>query len=246
MTANASHGSLLEGTIAAGRLELDASHGSEMALKGTAESARLSASHGSELPLEGLAIRDAEVEVSHGSTVSIHSESEKGVKAVVEHASTLSGEIRGGLVELDAEHGARATLKGAAGTAKVTGGFSSTLQLRDLTVEVAEVELSHGATATVHATKKLDYDVEFASRLKYLGNPEIGRSSKSHGASAGSAGPDDRPDDGTEKPANADRERQRTSLRARWDGDGFYSISLGSWREAAKPSWSARRRITRQ
>ncbi len=236
LTANASHGSLLEGTIAAGRLELDASHGSEMALKGTAESARLSASHGSELPLEGLAIRDAVVEVSHGSTVSIHSESEKGVKAVVEHASTLAGEIRGGLVELEAEHRSRVTLKGSAGTAKITGGFSSTLQLGGLTVEVAEVELSHGATATVHATKKLDYDVEFVSRLKYLGNPAIGKSSKSHGASAGSAGPDDRPDDGAERPAGADRDRQRASRRARWDGDGFFSISLGSWRGTDHPA----------
>ena len=81
LAAKLSHGSLLEGTIAAGRLTLEALHGSIVDLKGTADSARLVAAHGSELALEGLAIRDAEVDLAHGATASIHSESDR--KSVV-------------------------------------------------------------------------------------------------------------------------------------------------------------------
>ena len=82
-----SHGSLLEGTIAASRLALEASHGSVVDLKGTADSARLTATHGSELPLEGLLIRDAEVEISHSSTAAIHAEPEKRLRAEIHTAA---------------------------------------------------------------------------------------------------------------------------------------------------------------
>jgi serine/threonine-protein kinase len=222
------HGSLLEGTIAAGRLELDASHGSEVDLKGTAESARFTASHGSELPLEDLIVHDLEVDLSHGATASIHSESEKGLKAAIHHGSTLAGVLRGGTVDLEAGHGARATLKGSARTAKISGGHSSRLPLGELAVEAADVHLSHGSTATVRATGKLDYHLEFSSSLKYYGNPAIGASSKSHGSSARALGPDDRPDDGAEKIRDAVRARPRVPGRSGGD-DEFISINLWSW-----------------
>jgi eukaryotic-like serine/threonine-protein kinase len=234
LTAKASHGSFLEGTIAAGRLVLDASHGSEMDLKGTTDSARLEAAHGSTLPLDGLVIRDAEVELSHGSTAWIHSESEKGLRAEIHHGSTLAGVIRGGTVDLEAGHGARAILKGSARTAKVNGGHSSEFRLGGLAVETANVHLGHSSSATVRAANKLDYHLEFSSSLKYHGSPTIGASSKSHGSSARAVGPDDRSDEAAEKAAEdalqSRRDRRRAAAeRPGRDGNDLISINLGSW-----------------
>ncbi len=232
LAANAMHGSLLEGTVAAGRLVVDAAHGSEVDLKGTAETAHLTAAHGSELPLDGLVVGDAEVELSHGATASIHSESDKGLKAEIHHGSNLAGVVRGVTVDLEAEHGARAALKGSARTAKITGGFSSEFSLGGLAVETADVHLGHSSTATVRATKKLDYDLGFSSSLKYHGSPVIGRSSKSHGSSARAINPDDRSDDAAQRAADealeAGRNRRRAS-RAGRDGDEVITISLRSW-----------------
>ncbi len=223
-----SHGSFLEGTIAAGRLAVQATHGSVADLKGTAASARLEASHGSELPLEGLAIRDAEIELSHGSTAWIHAEPEQGLKAKIHHGSTLAGDVRGGTVDLEAEHGARVILKGSGRTAKVVGGHSTKFLLGGLAVEAADVRLGHGSSATVRAANKLDYHVESSSSLRYHGSPTIGASSKSRGSSARAIGPDEVSDKAAEEAREAGRDRRRAA-RTGWDGDRWITINLGSW-----------------
>ncbi len=225
-TANASHGSLLEGTVKVGRLVLEASHGSEVDLNGTAGSARLVAEHGSDLDLDELVVHDTEAEISHGATATIHAEPEKSLKAEVNHGGTLLGVVRGGTVELEAGHSAHANLKGSARSARIEGTFSSELSLGGLAVEEAEVQLGHASTATVNAARKLDYDLEFSSNLKYLGNPAIGRSSKSHQSSARAAGPDE--GEKAEAANKAGQERRRSS-RARWDGDELVTITLRSW-----------------
>jgi serine/threonine-protein kinase len=232
LTAKTSHGSLLEGTIAAGRLVVDASHGSEVDLKGTAESARLEASHGSELMLEGLVVGEAEIQLAHGATASIRSESDKGLKAEIHHGSTLAGTVRGGTIDLEAEHGARAIFKGSARTARVNAGFSSRLLLSGLAIEAADVHLGHGSTAAVRAASKLDYRLEFSSQLKYHGSPAIGTSSRSHGSSARAVGADDRSDEAEDKDVEdairAGRDRRRAARTSR-DGDRLISINRGSW-----------------
>ena len=231
--ARANHGSLLEGTLAAGRLVLHASHGSEVALKGTAETTRLVAAHGSELSLEGLTLRDAEIQLSHGSTATIDAEPESSLKAEIHHGSTLAGEIQGGTVEVEAGHGSRASLKGSARMARLTGSFSSRLPLGELTVEGADVHLGHGSSATVHATSKLDYHLEFSSSLKYLGNPTIGTSSKSHGSSARTIRPGD---DAAKNAGEAGQDRRRPTGRALSErrGDEIITIDLRSWGDGGR------------
>src|SRR5262249_8846094 len=151
-------------------------------------------------------------------------------KAEVHHGSNLTGVVKGGEVHLEAGHGAEATLKGSARSAKITGNFSSSLQLGGLAVEAADVHLGHSSSATVNATSQLDYHLEFSSKLKYPGKPVIGTSSKSHGSSAGTIGPDDEAEKEAEAAAEADRERRRTSrtVRAGRDGDELITISLRS------------------
>jgi hypothetical protein len=149
----------------------------------------------------------------------------------VNHGSTLAGVIQGGTVELEAGHGSRVALKGSARTAKLTGNFSSRLPLGELTVEGADVRLSHGSSATVRATNKLDYRLASSSSLKYHGNPTIGTSSTSQGSSAGAVRPgDDRPADGTRKAVEAELEagqgRRRPAGTARSGGDGDQIITI--------------------
>ncbi len=234
--ARLSHGSVLEGTLAAGRLALDATHGSEIALKGTAETTRLVAAHGSELPLEGLAFRDAEIQLSHGATATIDAKPEKELKAELHHGSTLTGVIQGGTVELEAGHGSRASLKGSARTARLTGNFSSQLPLGELTLEGADVHLGHGSSATVNATSKLDYHLDFSSNLKYHGNPTIGTSSKSHGSSARTIRPGD---EAAEKPSAARQDQRRPSGTARSArrGDEIITIDLRSGGNGGRTIW---------
>ncbi len=235
--ATASHGSVLEGTIAAGRVLLQATHGSEVALKGTTDTARLDGAHGSQFPLSGLVMRDAEIQLSHGSTAAINAKPEKGLKAVVHHGSTLAGVIQGGTLELEADHGSRATFDGSAQVARLNGSFSSQLPLGNLTVEVADVHLSHGSSATVQATTKLDYRIEFSSNLKYGGNPAIGASSTSHGSSARAIRPgEDRAEKGAAAmPAPGQGlSGSAAKARAQWDGNEMITIDLMSWGDGGR------------
>ena len=105
------HGSLLEGTIGAGRVDFDLMHGSEMVLKGTALTAKLDAQHGSQFLLEGLAIRDAEIHLQHGSKATITARSETDLKAAIYHGSTLNGVIHQGKIGLVAAHGSHVDLE---------------------------------------------------------------------------------------------------------------------------------------
>jgi hypothetical protein len=208
-----------------------------MGLKGTTDTARLDAAHGSQFPLSGLVMRDAEIQLSHGSTATINAKPDKGIKADVHHGSTLAGVIHGGTLDLKAEHGSRATLDGSAQVARLNGSFSSELPLANLTVEVADVHLSHSSSATVQATNKLDYHIEFSSTLKYGGNPAIGTSSSSHGSSARAIRPgEDRAEKGAAAmPAPGQGlSGSAGKARAQWDGNEMITIDLMSWGDGGR------------
>ena len=188
-TAKASHGSLLEGTIAAGPLALEASHGSEVELKGTADPARLIASHGSELPLEGLVIRDAEVEVSHGATATIHAEPEKRLKAEIRSRRHAVRSRPG------RDHRARgrataprAILKGSARAVKSSGASPASSRWAGWP---SRPPTSNWATLLGDRPRR--EEARLSGRVlvaaQYLGNPAIGRSSKSHAHPPGQSAP---------------------------------------------------------
>ena len=85
--ATVHHGSVLDGTIAAGALRLEATFGSEVALKGTAEDARLEADYGCRLPLDRLAVRTADVRLDYGSTATIDAKTRLDYR--LDHGSKL-------------------------------------------------------------------------------------------------------------------------------------------------------------
>src|SRR5262249_30206202 len=161
-------------------------------------------------------------------SATIDAKPERELKAELHHGSTLAGVVRGGTVDLEAGHGSRASLKGSARMAKLSGSFSSQFPLGELTVEGADVHLGHGSSATVHATNKLDYHLESSSSLKYHGKPTIGTSSKSHGSSARAI----RPGDEATKDAGddgQDRRRPTRRTRSQGRGDEIITIDLRSW-----------------
>jgi serine/threonine-protein kinase len=229
----AHHGSLLEGTIGAGRIELDTMHGSTIALRGSAETARLAAAHGSTLRLDGLAIQDTELRVHHGSTAIINAKPEKALKAEAHHGSTLNGIIQGGDVDLEAAHGSRVALSGSAQRARIAGNHSSRLALAELTLDAAVVRLDQGSSATINAKSKLDYHLSHSSQLRYRGSPGIGQSNSSHGSSARALRDgDDQPADEKQKAAEAapepgqDQRGPAGSASARSREDGSESITI--------------------
>ncbi|HEX3448466.1 MAG TPA: DUF2807 domain-containing protein [Isosphaeraceae bacterium] len=239
------HGSLLEGTIGAGRVDFDLMHGSEVVLKGTALTAKLDAQHGSQFLLEGLAIRDAEIHLQHGSKATITARSETDLKAAIYHGSTLNGVIHQGKIGLVAAHGSHVTLSGSAQNATIAGEHSSRFSLGELALETAEVRLDHGSSATVNAKSQLKYNIGHASNLNYLGSPAVSGSVSPHGGSvrpvrAGG----DRPTEGkarADEPARAvgkgqnPSEASSPSPRFRGDGHEIITINLGGGRFGSGP-----------
>ncbi len=182
--ASVNHGSRLAGSISAGRVVIGAHHGSEITLKGTAETAQITVNHGSDLPLEGLVIGEGVVRVAHGSKATINAMSAKGLIAEVQHSGTLVGTVQAGTLDLKAEHSAEIHLSGSAQKATIKGAFSGRFSLGDLALDAADVRLDHSSSAVVHAKSNLDYNLGHSSKLRYVGNPAIGRSVASRESSA--------------------------------------------------------------
>jgi hypothetical protein len=184
LKARATHGSELEGEAESGDLALDASHGSTLAWKGKGRDGRLAASHGSTLILSGLALRSAEVATGHGSTARLDGVSSTALKAAANHGSTVSGSVETGDVTVKAGHGSKANLKGTARGAVLEATHGSRLALGGLALDKAEVSAGYSSSATVNARESLDYRVDRASSLRYVGKPKVGRSVSSPSSSA--------------------------------------------------------------
>jgi serine/threonine-protein kinase len=248
--ARARHGSLLEGTIGAGRLMVHAAHGSTVALGGSAATARLAAAHGSTLRLEGLAIQDTQLSLQHGSTATVNAKSEKGLKAEAHHGSTLNGVVDGGDVDLEAAHGSRITLRGSAHRARIAGNHASRLALAELALDAAVVRLDQASSATINAKSRVEYQVGQASRLRFLDNPAVTGSVSPHGGSARAVRPgDDQPAGEKKKPAAAApgaepsprRPSGSASARSRVDHDEVITIDLTHHHLGARIEGTGRR-----
>jgi hypothetical protein len=75
---------------------------------------------------------------------------------------------------IDFSGGSRATLTGQAVDLTVTGSGGSNINLQDLQVQNARVDLSGGSQAKVNASGKLDVNLSGGSHLQYRGNPTMG------------------------------------------------------------------------
>jgi hypothetical protein len=83
---------------------------------------------------------------------------------------------------IDFSGGSRATLSGQAVDLTVSGSGGSNIDLRDLQVQNASVDLSGGSQAKVNASGRLDVNLSGGSQLQYRGNPTMGSQDISGGS----------------------------------------------------------------
>lgn len=83
---------------------------------------------------------------------------------------------------IDFSGGSRATLTGQAVDLTVTGSGGSNINLQDLQVQNARVDLSGGSQAKVNASGRLDVNLSGGSQLQYRGNPTMGTQDISGGS----------------------------------------------------------------
>ena len=113
-----------------------------------------------------------ELRAASGSRVTMKGfKSDKPFQANLRFVSTLEGDIEARNVSLDVAGHSQVTLKGRAKEVKISASQGSRLSLADFTADHVDVTLKHGATATVNVKERLDYDLNQACRLEYLGNP---------------------------------------------------------------------------
>ena len=179
-----SHGSTLDGEVKAGDVVVEASHGSTLQLKGKARDGRLMVAHGSTLITSDLALRAAEVDVAHGSTARVDAISTGEFKVMANHSGTVIGMVEAATVIIETGHSSKVTLKGRAQRGDITASHSSHVALGGLVLDAAKVNLEQSSSATVNAKDALDYQLENASRLKYVGQPKVGQSKSTRSSSA--------------------------------------------------------------
>lgn len=97
-------------------------------------------------------------------------------------ASVLGGDMEAGNVWLEIAGASTATLKGAARSLVLEVSGASHANLGDFQLLNVTAMLSEASSATVNLSGRLDANMSGASHLTYLGQPTLGRISKSGGS----------------------------------------------------------------
>lgn len=101
--------------------------------------------------------------------------SSDALDVVLSGASTLDGDIEAGSIDLVASGASRVALEGSAAELTVDGSGASSLDLTDFPVDTASVSLSGASDATINTNDRIDpVDVSGASKLRYLGEADLG------------------------------------------------------------------------
>ena len=111
-----------------------------------------------------------------------------GIELDLSGASELEGTgIKVTSLHLDLSGASEVRLDGTGDTADVRASGTSFVELRDLTVAEADVELHGAGKANVTATRQLDADLSGFSKLRYGGDPSLGRIETSGGSNVAPA-----------------------------------------------------------
>ncbi len=101
----------------------------------------------------------------------------------VSGASKLTGEMNTGDLSAEVSGASQFTLEGTGGDLTLNVSGASRADLSQFVVEDANVEASGASQATVNVEGRLDAEASGASRVRYRGNPTLGRIDES-GASS--------------------------------------------------------------
>jgi len=100
--------------------------------------------------------------------------STKAIDVDVSGASHLLGNIDAGDARFDVSGASQVNLSGSAQDLIIDASGASQVKLADFPVEDATVEASGATKVTVNPKGRLDADASGASRVHYLGDPELG------------------------------------------------------------------------
>ncbi len=109
--------------------------------------------------------------------------SAKDLTVVLSGSSSLQGDIDAGNVRIDVSGSSDVLLTGSGQDLAVEASGSSDVELADFPVADADVEASGSSDVNIHASGTLTADASGGSRVRYLGNPTLGRVDTSGGAS---------------------------------------------------------------
>ena len=102
-------------------------------------------------------------------------ESERIFDGDVSGASSLRGDLLAGDIGLDVSGASTVVLDGIGRDLVLDASGASSVDLEDFAIADADIELSGASNATVNVSGTLDAEASGASRLEYVGNPELGR-----------------------------------------------------------------------
>ena len=115
-----------------------------------------------------------DVTVSGASTVKLEDIAAGDTAFDISGASEVTGDIVVKDLELEVSGASTVQMKGSANSLAIDGSGASHLNLADLKVGNADVNLSGASDATINLVGRLDADLSGASTLEYIGEPTLG------------------------------------------------------------------------
>jgi hypothetical protein len=106
----------------------------------------------------------------------------------VSGAADVSGDLAAKQIGGNVSGAGEVTLTGSAEALALEASGAGKLELDGLTAQLADLQLSGGATATVRVTGKLDVEASGGATLDYYGSPTLGTMDVSGGAEVNHAG----------------------------------------------------------
>ena len=117
---------------------------------------------------------DFNLDVSGASSLEINDMEIGNVEFKVSGASKVTGDVNAGDVKIQVSGASQVKLKGTANDLVLTASGASKVNLADVPLGDVDIKLSGASEATVNAKGRLDSSLSAASRLYFLGNPDMG------------------------------------------------------------------------
>lgn len=131
------------------------------------------ASHGR---IEGIQSPDFSVKLLGASHLEMRSVTARNANIEVVGASNLTGDIKTeNKIGIKVAGASKIELTGNSTDAEIDASGASQLRLADFTLNNADLKVNGASGADIKVNGKLDIDLSGASRIKYTGNPTLGK-----------------------------------------------------------------------
>jgi len=130
--------------------------------------------------VQGFSVQhDIDFELSGASSLDIDNLEAIDMTCDLSGASKMVGDIKVSDINLDLSGASSVELNGTAKDASLDASGASHIDIAALPITSARISLSGASSATVNASGRLDGDISGASKLSYMGNPQLGNISTS-------------------------------------------------------------------